>query len=146
MAKILQVSGENQRALDEIALAKRLSPEDMAMTTFLYFEAAIYQDLGDFDKAVVAAKKSLLLAPINYDSEYVKITSLFASGERLLAQAALTKLRAKTPGDFKPSSGWAQPFPQSVANKVTLASGVSLQELNYNEGLLLIFADLGWTN
>ncbi len=144
MAKILQVSGENQRALDEIALAKRLSPEDMAMTTFLYFEAAIYQDLGDFDKAVVAAKKSLLLSPINYDSEYVKIASLFASGERLLAQTALTKLRVRTPEDFKPSSGWAQPFPQSVADNVTLANGVSLQELNYNEGLRLMFEDLGW--
>jgi hypothetical protein len=32
-----------------------------------------------------------------------------------------------------------------VANKVSLENGKSLQDLSYNEGLLLVFEDLGWT-
>lgn len=144
MAKILQVSDDDQRALEEIMLAQRLSPEDMAMTRFLNFEAAIYQDLGRFDEAVTAARKSLLLSPVNYDSEYVKITSLYASEGREIAEAAVAKLKAGTPRDFQPVYSWEEPFPESVANKVTLASGVSLHGLRYNEGLRLLFEDLGW--
>ena len=40
MAQTLQVAGHSERALEEIRIAKRLSPEDMAMTWFLYVEAA----------------------------------------------------------------------------------------------------------
>lgn len=144
MAKILQVSGEGEHALREITLAKRLSPADMAMTTFLYFEAAIYQNLGRFNEAITAANMSLLLSPINYDAFYLKITSLYASGERGSAQSTLAELKAKLPPDFQPSSGWEQPFPQSVADKVILVNGISLHGLRYNEGLRLIFEDLGW--
>lgn len=144
MAKILQVSGDDERALEEITLAKRLSPEDMAMTTFLYFEAAIYQDLGRFSEAVAAANMSLLLSPLNYDAKFVKITALYASGQRELARAALVQLEASSPPDFQPVSGWDQPFVESVADNVTLASGESLHGLRYNEGLRLVFEDLGW--
>ena len=144
MAKILQVSGDDERALEEITLAKRLSPEDMAMTTFLYFEAAIYQDLGRFSEAVAAANLSLLTSPLNYDAEFVKITSLYASGQRELAQAAIVRLKASSPPDFQPVSGWSQPFAESVADSVTLANGMSLNGLRYNDGLRLVFEDLGW--
>jgi TolB-like protein/tetratricopeptide (TPR) repeat protein len=144
MAKILQVSGDDERALEEIRLAKRLSPEDMAMTTFLYFEAAIYQDLGRFSEAVTAANMSLLLSPLNNDAQFVKITSLYASGQRELARAALVQLKASSPPDFQPVSGWEQPFVESVADNVTLANGISLHGLRYNEGLRLVFEDLGW--
>lgn len=144
MAKILQVSGNDERALKEIKLAKRLSPEDMAMTTFLYFEAAIYQDLSRFEEAVAAARMSLLLSSVNYDSEYVKITSLYASGEQQLARTALAELKARTPSDFQPVSGYDEPFPQSITANVKLASGASLQGLRYNEGLRLVLEDLGW--
>jgi TolB-like protein/Tfp pilus assembly protein PilO len=144
MAKILQVSGDDERALEEITLAKRLSPEDMAMTTFLYFEAAIYQDLGRFSEAVAAANLSLLTSPLNYDAEFVKITSLYASGQRELARAAIVRLKASSPPDFQPVSGWSQPFAESVADSVTLANGRSLHGLRYNDGLRLVFEDLGW--
>ena len=144
MAKILQVSGDDERALEEITLAKRLSPEDMAMTTFLYFEAAIYQDLGRFSEAVAAANLSLLTSPLNYDAEFVKITSLYASGQRELARAAIVRLKASSPPDFQPVSGWSQPFAESVADSVTLANGMSLHGLRYNDGLRLVFEDLGW--
>jgi TolB-like protein len=144
MGKILQVMGEEQRALEEINIAKRLSPEDMAMTSFLFFEAEIHQDAGRFDEAVAAAKRSRFFAPLNYDAEYVKITSLYASGQRELARDAVAQLRADTPDGFKPESAWTGTFPTAVAESVVLASGESLTGLSYNEGLRVLFEDLGW--
>ncbi|MCZ6619617.1 MAG: tetratricopeptide repeat protein, partial [Gammaproteobacteria bacterium] len=120
MAKILQVDGDPERALEEITLAIRLSPKDMAMSTYLYYEAAIYQELGRFDEAVASAKKALLLAPINYDAEFVKIVSLFASGQRELAQAALFMLKASTPDNFQTKSAYDQEFAKSVADKLLI--------------------------
>ena len=144
MAKILQVDGDPERALEEITIAKRLSPQDMAMSTFLYYEAAIYQELGRFSEAVATAKKALLLAPTNYDAEFVKIVSLYASGQRELAQAALFMLKASTPDNFQTVSAYDQEFAKSVADKLTFADGVSLHGLRYNAGLQLIFEELGW--
>jgi len=144
MAKILQVDGDYERALDEIVIAKRLSPDDMAMTTFLYFEAAILQDLGRFDDAIAAARMSLLLAPRNFDAMYVKITSLYAGGYRKDAEEAVAQLRDATATGSMPISGWDQPFVESVADQVTLSSGASLYGLRYNEGLHLVLAELGW--
>jgi tetratricopeptide (TPR) repeat protein len=144
MAKILQVAGDDERALEEITIAKRLSPEDMAMTTFLYFEAAILQDLGRFDDAVAAARMSLLLAPRNFDAMYVKITSLYAGGHRDQAEDAVVQLRDATPPGSMPNSAWDQPFVDSVADQVTLANGSPLHGLRYNEGLHLVLEDLGW--
>lgn len=145
MAKILNTIGDRARALEEITIARRLSPRDMAMSTYLYIEAEIHEDAGSFDQAIVAANKSLLLAPLNYESEYVKITSLYASGQREAAQAAVARLRRDTPDDFRLESVWHSRFPHSVANKVSLKNGRSLQALSYNEGLRLVFEDLGWT-
>jgi TolB-like protein/tetratricopeptide (TPR) repeat protein len=144
MAKILQVVGDGERALEEITIAKRLSPEDMAMSMYLYFEAEIHQAAGRFDEAIAAASKSRLLAAVNYDSEYIKITSLHASGQRELARTAAARLQATTPAGFEPQSYWTRYFPDAVANAVTLESGVSLQGLSYNEGLRLVFEELGW--
>jgi tetratricopeptide (TPR) repeat protein len=144
MAKILNTVGDRARALEEITIARRLSPRDMAMSTYLYIEAEIHEDAGRFDQAIIAANKSLLLAPLNYESEYVKITSLYASGQRELAQAAVARLRRDTPDDFMLESVWHAGFPHSVANKVSLENGESLQGLSYNEGLRLVFEDLGW--
>jgi hypothetical protein len=74
----------------------------------------------------------------------VKITSLYASGQRELARAAIVRLKASSPPDFQPVSGWSQPFAESVADSVTLANGRSLHGLRYNDGLRLVFEDLGW--
>ena len=145
MAKILNIVGDRARALKEITIARRLSPKDMAMSTYLYFEAEIHEDAGRFDQAIIAANKSLLLAPLNHESEYVKITSLYASGQRELAQAAVARLRRDNQDDFRLQSIWHSGFPHSVANKVSLENGESLQDLGYNEGLRLVFEDLGWS-
>jgi TolB-like protein len=145
MAKILHVIGEDERALDEITIARRLSPKDMAMTTYLYFEAEIHESAGRFEQAVIAANKALLLAPQHYDAQYIKITSLYASGQRGQALAAVAKLRQETPPGFRPTSAWGNVFPESVANSVVLQSGQALSGLDYNEGLGLVFVDLGWS-
>jgi len=144
MAKILHVVGDGERALEEITIARRLSPQDMAMSMYLYFEAEIHEVAGRFDEVIAAASKARLLAAVNYDSEYIKITSLYASGQRELARTAVAKLQATTPAGFQPKSAWGGGFPDAVANTVTLESGVSLQGLSYNEGLRLVFEELGW--
>jgi len=145
MAKILHVLGDDERALEEINIARRLSPEDMAMTTYLYFEAEIHESAGRFVEAVAAANKALLLAPKNYDAQYIKITSLYASGQREQALTAVARLRKDTPSSFRPTSAWGSVFPESVAKSVTVQSGQSLSGLDYNEGLGLVFKDLGWS-
>jgi TolB-like protein len=145
MAKILHVFGEDERALEEITIARRLSPEDMAMTTYLYFEAEIHESAGRFVQAIAAANKALLLAPKNYDAHYIKITSLYASGQRDQALAAVARLREDTPAGFRPTSAWGTVFPGSVAKSVTVQSGQSLSGLDYNEGLGLVFKELGWS-
>lgn len=144
MAKILQVQGDNELALQEVALAKRLSPRDMAMTTFLYFEAAAYQALGRFDEAVKAADQSLLLVPGNYDSRFVRILSLLASGRKDEATFELRRLQEIVSSEYMPSTGWNEPFPESVSARVALQNGRSLEGLDYNEGLHAILLDLGW--
>ena len=145
MAKILHVLGDDERALEEINIARRLSPEDMAMTTYLYFEAEIHESAGRFVQAIAAANKALLLAPKNYDAHYIKITSLYASGQREQALAAVARLREDTPAGFRPTSAWGTVFPGSVAKSVTVQSGLSLSGLDYNEGLGLVFKELGWS-
>jgi len=141
MAKILHVAGAYDRALSEVKLAQRLSPKDMAMTTFLYFEAATYQAMGLFDEAVKSARRSLLLSPVNYDAEYVLITSLYAAGKRQQAQAALEKLRSRTPVNFNPVYTWDEPFPTSVTSVIV---DIDLAGVRYDDGLSKVFLELGW--
>ena len=144
MAKILQVQGENELALQEIAVAKRLSPRDMAMTTFLYFEAAAYLALERFDEAIRAADQSLLLVPGNYDSRYVRILALLALDQHREAKAELGRVRETVSSELMPSSGWNEPFPASIAARVALKNGKSLAGMDFNEGLHEIVEDLGW--
>lgn len=144
MAKILQVKGDQERALREIQLAKRLSPEDMAMTTFAYFEAAILQASGRFDDAVAAANRSLLLSPANFDARYVQILSLLAGGDEQAARRAVQKLRESASPGFNPKSGWTEAFPVAVAENVTLASGEPLGGREFNDGLAMVLQELGW--
>ncbi len=144
MGKILQVRGESDLALQEVALAKRLSPRDMAMTTFLYFEAAAHLALGQFDAAIRSADQSLMLVSGNFDSRYIRILSLVASGRRDEATSELERLKEIVPPEFTPMSGWNEPFPESVAAAVTLESGLPLSGVDYNEGLRAVLLDLGW--
>ena len=144
MAKIYQITGELDRALEEIQLAKQLSPNDMAMTTYLYFEAGIYQQAGRFREAVDTARRALLLAKNNYDAEFIRVLSLLALGERQSAVDAISRLSDRAPATLRPRTGWPDPPPDAVARAIVLSSGESLQGLSYNEVLQLVFNDLGW--
>ena len=144
MGKIYQITGELDRALEEIQLAKRLSPNDMAMTTYLYFEAGIYQQAGRFREAVDTARRALLLAKNNYDAEFIRILSLLALGERQSAVDAISHLSDRAPATLRPRTGWPDPPPDAVARAIVLSSGESLQGRSYNEVLQLVFNDLGW--
>lgn len=145
MAKILQLSGEFDRALEEVEFALRLSPRGIDRTYFLYFQAATFLELGRFNEAVATARQSLLLAPQNDEAEYVKIVSLLASGQRQLAFEAMVQFRKNHSPDFQPNSVFDQVFFESAASTMELTSGASLHGLSYNQGLGLIFEDLGWS-
>ena len=144
MAKILQVKGDYRRALKEIDTGKRLSPRDIGMTNYLYFEAAIYQAMGQLDDAINVAQKALLLSPLNYEAQFVMILSHYAKGNVAAAKEALTKLHRETAPEFKPISGWPEPFPTALAERITLDSGAKLDTMDYNEGIQAVFDQLGW--
>jgi TolB-like protein len=146
MAKLLHMTGgDRERALQELAIAKRLSPEDLAMTSFLFFEAEILQAAGRFDEAIAAARQASLLAPNNQDAKFVIITSLYAADREPEARDAVARLRRDAPANFTPESIWDIGFPASVAAEVQLDSGQPLAGLSYNEGLRLVLDDLGWS-
>lgn len=144
MAKILQVTGENDRALEEVNLAKRLSPRDLAMTQFLQFEAAIYQAMGEFEKSVELSEKALLLSLVNYEASFTKILSLYAVGDVNAARDSVFKLHEDTAPNFRPISSWNEPFPKAVAERITLESGEDLNTMTLNQGIKAIFDQLGW--
>jgi hypothetical protein len=116
----------------------------MAMTQYLYFEAAILQAAGRFEEATRAANDAILLHRDNFDAEYVRILSLYAAGESAAARRAVADLEARAAPEFEPVSGWTEPFPQAVADAIQLSSKQSLHGVTFNDGLTAVFADLGW--
>ncbi len=56
----------------------------------------------------------------------------------------LARLREFISSEFMPSSGWNEPFPESVAARVKLENGTPLTGLDYNEGLHEVLLELGW--
>ena len=114
------------------------------MTGYLGIEAAIYQSMGQFDKAIEVAQKSLLLSPETYDAAFVEILSLYAMGNVVAARDAVSKLHEDTPAVFKPTSTWNEPFPQALAERISLESGDQLQVMSYEQGIQAVVDQLGW--
>ncbi|MEO2173663.1 MAG: hypothetical protein ABGY96_06145, partial [bacterium] len=145
MAKILQVAGENEQALVEINLGKRLSPRDLGMAQFLQYEATIHQAMGEFEKSVELSEKALLLSRSSYEASFTKILSLYAAGDVDAARDSVMKLHKDTGPGFQPVSAWAyEPFPKAVAARITLDSGEDLSVMTLNQGIKAIFDQLGW--
>jgi TolB-like protein len=145
LAKFLQVTGDYERALEEINIAKRLGPRSMSMSYFLTWEASIYQSLGQFDKAVELTEDALLLSPLNYDAQLTKIISLLAMGDGPRAVKSLQDLSDSTPGKFFPIAIFPAEFPKSAAALIALTDGGDLGSMSYQEGIYAIFAQLGWS-
>lgn len=76
-------------ALEEIILAERLSPLDMAMTTYLAIEAAIHLELGNLETAAQRALESTALMPANFDAQIPRIMALDQLGRSDDARAIL---------------------------------------------------------
>jgi protein involved in temperature-dependent protein secretion len=144
LAKILQVKGEYQKALEEIAIAKRLSPKGMSMSYFLTWEASIHQSMGNFKTAVATAESAMLLSPVNTGAQYIKIISSLALGNDVVAEAAVQALRSSTPEGIRLLVLFADVFPASVADKITLIDGRSFAGMSYQQGLDAILAQFGW--
>lgn len=144
MGKILQVRGEYPSALKSLNLAKRLSPRGMAMTSFLYFEAATWLAMSEFDQAISAADKSLLLVPGNYDAAIVRLLALVGDNRLEDARGEIERLRRIVPKGARPASGWTEPFPRSVASATRLLDGTKLVGLSFNDGLDVVLHMLHW--
>lgn len=105
--------GELTRALEELELAKRLSPRDLAMTTYLSMEAAIHMARGDFDMAARRAQEATGLVDFNHDGQVIRILSLDALGRRAEAEAIWKQNLAGT-HDFSVESLWTTPVPDAL--------------------------------
>ncbi len=56
-------------------------------------------------------------------------------------QAALEKLRSRTPVNFNPVYSWDEPFPTSVTSVIV---DIDLAGVRYDDGLSKVFLKLGW--
>lgn len=119
-AKAYQVAGQNAHALELIEKAKRLSPRDMSMATFLGFESLIHISLGDFEKAADVAERGILLDPDNLFSHLPRIIAHYALGQRQEASEALQEMDFHL-GKIDPEIAWPWPEPVPVSLKEHLS-------------------------
>ena len=142
MAKFLQATGDYERALQEITIAKRLDPRSMSMSYFLTWEASVHLYTGAFAEALALAQSATLLSPFNTDAQLVSIASLMAMNRRDDARAALLALYGGLPEGYQPFATFPAPFPDKVAAQVTLSNGETLLKLGYQDGMNALFAEL----
>ncbi len=143
LAKAVQIAGDNDRALELIEKAKRLSPKGISMATYLTFEALIRQSMGDMEGARRVARQAKLLSTAPVNATVIRITSFYAEGEFEKAFQAMRELRREVP-DYDPANSWPEPFPQAVINSLDEPMRSRLQDKNYAEGVEIILRDLGW--
>lgn len=142
-AAILREDGEVDRALEEIHYAQHLSPQDIDMTAFLFFEALILQTAGDFERALDVAQKSLLISPTNYDAQVIQITTLFALGRSEEARKVVEELYQRHP-NFSPNGLRPRLFSKSIAAHAPDHMRDSLSNVKRPEGFALILRELGF--
>ncbi len=109
-AKAYQVAGKNEQALKLIERAKRLSPRDMSIATFLGFESLIHIALGDFEAAAQAGEQGILLDPGNFLAHLPRILAHYAMDDLPKARKALKEMRAQL-YDLDPERAWPWPEP-----------------------------------
>ena len=136
--------GQFEAALKEIELAKRLSPRDMAMSTFLMYEASIHLGLGDLETAAVRAREATSLSPLNYDARVLYILTLDAMGRNKEARAVLDTLLTHTP-EFSIDSLWNTPVPDVFLGD-DAASLKAEERPNFHAFVKERLEHLGWQN
>ena len=136
--------GQNEAAFEEIQLAKRLSPRDMAMSFYLTTEAAIRLALGDLEMAAIRAREATSMSPLNYDARILHVLTLDALGREDEARAVLSAFLAETP-DFTVESLWNAPVADVLLGEA--AASLSADERpSFHEFVAERLARLGWQN
>jgi tetratricopeptide (TPR) repeat protein len=141
LAQIYQVVGRRSEALDQIRLAKRLSPRDVNFSHFLSLEAFIHLSMGNWVSAMNLAQSAITLRPLNFYAHVTRIMSLYARDDLEGANAAARELLDVVP-DFSAAMFWNVPLPDSLApiasrliesrqvTRVQAAVSAVLEELN----------------
>lgn len=143
MGKILESNGRFDRALKEMATAKRLSPRDIEMSTYLSFEASIYLGLGRFEDAVTTSAKAIMLSPDLIDAHGLGIIARFALGDIDGARLAMEQLQSLVP-DFKPRGMWGGPLHPAVVNSLPKSIRPSHPGATIRDGFRAVLIELGW--
>ena len=143
LAKALQVSGNNARALELIQKAKRLSPRGISMATYLGFESLIRQSMGDMAGAGRVAREAQRLNPRRTDIMIVRLTSLLTQGRRDEALEVMDEIKLVNPS-YRAGGIWPEPFPQAIIEGFDEPLRSELAGKGYAEGILIVLDDLGW--
>jgi adenylate cyclase len=142
LAKVYQILGRYEEGLEEIGIAKRLSPRDVDLSFFITVEAAINLALGEWESASASAHTAIQLVPLNYDAHAIRILSLYVLGEREQAVSAMETMVDSVP-DFRVDSLWNDPLPTSLIPGVSPLV-TSLEDTRYRQAVAAILGDLGW--
>ena len=139
-AQVYQVLGRYEEALDEIWLAKRLSPRDVDFSYFLSVEALILMSMGDWEPAVNVAQNAITLSPLNHNGHVTRIMSLYARGDREEVTRAVRDMLNAVP-HFSTELVWNVPLPDSL-----MPSVAPLQEsqaiTHYPQAVAAVLKDL----
>lgn len=130
-----------EAALQAIEMAKRLSPRDLGMSTYLTIESSIRSSLGDLDQAALRAREAVSLSRLNYDARILHILALDGLGRNAEAREVLAAFLAETPG-FTVDSLWTAP----VGEALLLAAGIETDETepSFHEFVADRLSQLGW--
>ena len=140
----LLFDGQNEAAFEEIQLAKRLSPRDMAMSFYLTTEAAIHLALGDLEMAAIRLREATSMSSFNYDARILHILMLDAMGRKDEARAVLSAFLVETP-NFMVKSLWNAPVADVLLGEA--AASLSADERpGFHEFVAERLTRLGWQN
>jgi len=139
---VYQARGQYDEALLEVQIAKRLSPRDLDFSFFLTVEALAFMGLGEWETAAVYAQRAILMTPLNYEGHAIRITALYASGDKDKAVSALADMKESIPHftvDMLPNG----PLPGSLASAAAPLLNTS-DNVSYRQAIAAILNDLGW--
>ena len=139
---VYQIRGQNDEALQEIQIAKRLSPRDDALSYFLYVEAAAHLGLGNWESSADVAQSAVMLTSLNYEGHAVRIVALYAGGDSDGATSALNLMHESIP-DFTVKMISDGPMPDSLVTSVSPLLAID-ENTTYRQAVSAILADLGW--
>ncbi|MEE8370497.1 MAG: hypothetical protein V3R73_00020 [Sphingomonadales bacterium] len=138
----LLFDGKPKKALQELALAKRLSPRDMGMSSYLLIEANIHLALGDLERSAQSALEATVLVPLNFDAQVLRILVLDELGRETEARALLKKLPTISP-DFSIDSLYNSPALSRLGPKGS-AVKKAWPSADYHELVRNRLAKFGW--